>query len=133
MRRKSVQTSIFISPGFHFEYLVLQDGKQIQSGIDILTKRICYYPLLLLNRYFLTSDYYSPISNARLFDGFCSLRPGADPGDRIKGMHPYALSTHGLIKNVQTKCIITYLGKQSELGSKNLNQICLKNVRKALK
>ena len=38
------------------------DGKGIQFGIGNLTKRICYYPLLLLNRYFLTNDYYSPIS-----------------------------------------------------------------------
>ena len=38
------------------------DGKRIQFGIGILTKRICYYPLLLVNRYFLTNDYYSPIS-----------------------------------------------------------------------
>ena len=38
------------------------DGKRIQFGIGILTKRICYYPLLLLNRYFVTNDYYSPIS-----------------------------------------------------------------------
>ena len=32
------------------------DGKRIQFGCGILTKRICYYPLLL-NRYFLTNDY----------------------------------------------------------------------------
>ena len=39
------------------------DGKRIQFGIGILTKRICYYPLCLLKRYFLTNDYYSPISS----------------------------------------------------------------------
>ena len=39
------------------------DGKRIQFGMGILSKRICYYPLLLLNRYFLTNNYYSPISN----------------------------------------------------------------------
>ena len=38
------------------------DGKRIQFGIGILTKQICYYPLLLLNRYFFTNDYYSSIS-----------------------------------------------------------------------
>ena len=38
------------------------DGKRIQFGIGILTKRICYYPLLFVNHYFLTNDYYSPIS-----------------------------------------------------------------------
>ena len=41
------------------------DGKRIQFGIGILTKRICYYPLFLLNRYFLTNDYYSPISTIK--------------------------------------------------------------------
>ena len=39
------------------------DGERIQFGIGILTKRICYYPLLLVNRYFLTNDYYLPISS----------------------------------------------------------------------
>ena len=42
------------------------DGKRMQFEIGILTKRICYYPLLLLNRYFLTNDYYLPISS---YDG----------------------------------------------------------------
>ena len=41
------------------------DGIRIQFGIGILTKRICYYPLLLVNRYFLTNDYYSPISKLK--------------------------------------------------------------------
>ena len=38
------------------------DDKRIQFGIVILTKRVCYYLLLLVNRYFLTNDYYSLIS-----------------------------------------------------------------------
>ena len=38
------------------------DGKRIQFGIGILTKRICCYLLFLLNRYFLTNDY-------------CNIRP----------------------------------------------------------
>ena len=42
------------------------DGKQIPFGIGILIKRICYYPLLFLNRYFVTNDYYSPISTCFL-------------------------------------------------------------------
>ena len=41
-------------------------GKRIHFGIGILTKRICYYPLLLVNRYFLTNDYYSPISTLKI-------------------------------------------------------------------
>ena len=45
------------------------DGKRIQFGIGILTKRICYYPLLLLNHYFLTNDYYLPISTPCPRDG----------------------------------------------------------------
>ena len=32
------------------------DRKRIQFGMGILTKRICCYPLLLLNRYFLTRE-----------------------------------------------------------------------------
>ena len=47
------------------------DGKRIQFGIGILTKRICYYPLLLLNRYFLTNNYYSPISSLCDFVHLC--------------------------------------------------------------
>ena len=38
------------------------DNKRIPFGIVILTKQICYYLLLLVNRYFLTNDYYSLIS-----------------------------------------------------------------------
>ena len=38
------------------------DGKRIPFGIGILTKQICYYPLLFLNHYFSTNDYYSLIS-----------------------------------------------------------------------
>ena len=44
--------------------------------------------------------------------------------------NPYALSTHN------RKCankIASYLVKHSELGSKNLNKICLKIIQKALK
>ena len=47
---------------FSFRVSCVVDGKRIQFGIGILTKQICYYPLLLVNRYFLTNDYYSPIS-----------------------------------------------------------------------
>ena len=47
---------------FSFRVSCIVDGKRIQFGIGILTKRICYYPILLVNRYFLTNDYYSPIS-----------------------------------------------------------------------
>ena len=50
------------------------DGKRIQFGIGILTKRICYYPLLLVNRHFLTNDYYSPISTMNLLC-FCLVSP----------------------------------------------------------
>ena len=32
----------------------------MQFGIGILTKRICYYPILLVNRYFLTNDTIRP-------------------------------------------------------------------------
>ena len=52
---------------FIFRVSCIVDGKRIQFGIGILTKRICYYPLLLVNRYFLTNDYYSPISNRPIY------------------------------------------------------------------
>ena len=44
---------------------------------------------------------------------------------------PYAFSTY--IENVGTKCIIGYLAKHSELGSKNLNKFCVNIIQKALK
>ena len=52
----------------------------LQFGIGILTKRICYYPLLLLNRYFSTNDYYSPISTRYCRD--CDLEIIGDSDTR---------------------------------------------------
>ena len=51
------------------------DGKQMQFAIGVLTKRICYYALLLVNRYFLTNDYYSPISTALCIHSSCDSGP----------------------------------------------------------
>ena len=91
------------------------------------------------------------------FNGFCNLWLGADVGGGIRvftlpalfnyifdkynfsiisnlfdNNKLYALSTHNwkCAKKLQKK---SYLEKYSELGSKNLNKLCLKNVQKAPK
>ena len=79
MQHKPVQTSIFISPGF-FRVSCIVEGKRIQLGIGVLTKRICYYPLLLLNRYFLTNGYYSPISTAHAISRWSRLNQSQQQG-----------------------------------------------------